>query len=131
MSFREVLEAEFRRRRARNGRYSMRAFARALAIDHSSLSQLLRGKRRLTTRSIRRLGAILRLSSQTIEGYCAEENDRALLGLVGTDLFRANSRWIATVLAIPIDEVNVSLQRLVRTRALVMKSSCTWEVLLG
>jgi transcriptional regulator with XRE-family HTH domain len=131
MSFREVLEGEFRRRCARNPRYSMRAFARALSIDHSSLSQLLRGKRRLTTRSIRRLGAILRLSRQAIETHCAEENDRALLGLVGTDLFRADSRWIATVLAIPVDEVNVSLQRLVRTRALVMKSRRNWEVTIG
>ncbi len=109
----------------------MRAFARALAIDHSSLSQLLRGKRRLTTRTIRRLGALLHLSSHAIECHCADENDRALLGLVGTDLFRADSRWIATVLAIPIDEVNVSLQRLIRTRALVMKSSRNWEVTLG
>lgn len=61
MSFREVLQEELIRRRARNPRYSLRAFARALALDHSSLSQLLRGRRRVTTRAIRRIGAILRL----------------------------------------------------------------------
>jgi len=131
VSFRNVLEVEYRRRSARNPRYSIRAYARALSTDHSSLSQILRGKRRLTTRSIRRFGAILKLARYEIEVLCAEENDQALLAFVGTHRFRADSRWIATVLAIPIDEVNVSLQRLVRTRALVMKSPRRWEVNVG
>lgn len=131
VTFREVLEAELRRRRERNPRYSLRAFARALALDHSSLSQILRGKRRLTGKVIRRLGAVLRMPAREIEGFCSEANDRALVGLIGSPLFRADSRWIATVLGIPIDEVNVSLQRLVRLRAVVMKAQRTWEVLCG
>ena len=128
MAFREILEQELQRRRARNPRYSIRAFARALGTDHSSLSQMLRGRRRLTSRSIRRMGAALRLSAHEIEMHCAEENDTALLHVVGTSLFRADSRWLATVLGIPIDEVNVSLQRLLRFRALNMTAAGHWEV---
>ena len=128
MSFREVLQDELRRRCARNPRYSLRAFARALALDHSSLSQLLRGRRRVTTRAIRRIGATLRLSAHEIEIHCAEENDAALLRVVGTELFRADSRRLASVLGIPIDEVNVSLQRLLRFRALSMTAAGHWEV---
>ena len=131
MAFRDVLEDELRRRTRRNPRYSIRAFARALAVDHSSLAQMLRGKRRMTPRTIRRLGAALRLTAHEIEMHCGEENDRALLEVVGTNLFRADSRWLATVLGIPIDEVNMSLQRLLRLRALHLRSAKHWEVLDG
>lgn len=128
MAFREILEVELARRKARNRRYSIRAFAQALDVDHSTLSQILRGKRRLTTRTIRRLGAALRLSQHEIDMHCAEENDLALLQIVGTDLFRANSRWLATVLGISIDSVNISLQRLLRLRVLRMTTPRAWEV---
>ena len=128
MSFRDLLVAELQRRRANNARYSLRAFAAALALDHSSLSQILRGKRRLTSRAIRRLGATLRVAAPDIENYCSVANDRALVGLIGSPLFRADSRWIATVLGIPIDEVNMSLQRLVRLRMVVMAAPRQWEV---
>jgi plasmid maintenance system antidote protein VapI len=131
VAFREILERELTRRRARNPRYSMRAFAAALAIDHSSLSQILRGKRRLTMRGIRRIGAALRLSPHEIEMHCAEENDVALLQIVGTKRFRADSRWLATILGIPVDAVNVALQRLVRLRVLRMSATDQWEVLRG
>jgi transcriptional regulator with XRE-family HTH domain len=131
VSFREVLQDELRRRCARNPRYSLRAFARALTLDHSSLSQLLRGRRRVTTRAIRRIGATLRLSAREIEMHCAEENDAALLRVVGTELFRADSRRLASVLGITTDEVNVSLQRLLRLGALRMTAADRWEVLDG
>ncbi len=131
MSFREVLQDELHRRCARNPRYSLRAFARALALDHSSLSQLLRGRRRVTTRAIRRIGATLRLFAHEIEMHCAEENDAALLRVVGKELFRADSRRLASVLGITTDEVNVSLQRLLRLGALRMTAADRWEVLDG
>jgi len=47
-SFRLRLQAELARRCAGNPRYSLRAFARRLGVDHSTLSQLLRGRRALT-----------------------------------------------------------------------------------
>ena len=128
VSFREILQDELRRRCARNPRYSLRAFARSLGRDHSSLSQLLRGRRRITTRVIRRIGMLLRLPLHEIELYCAEENDVALARIVGTDLFRADSRRLASVLGISIDEVNVSLQRLLRLGALRMTAADRWEV---
>jgi transcriptional regulator with XRE-family HTH domain len=131
VSFREVLVEELRRRRARNPRYSLRAFASALHVDHSSLSQMLRGKRRLTQRSIRRIGRALRLTAHDVEIYCGEENDAALLQVVGTRLFRADSRHLAAILGIRIDDVNMSLQRLLRLRALRMTAAGEWEVLRG
>jgi transcriptional regulator with XRE-family HTH domain len=131
VSFREVLQHELHARCERNPRYSLRAFARALALDHASLSQLLRGRRRVTTRAIRRIGKALRLSPHEIERHCVEANDAALLRVVGTPLFRADSRRLASVLGITLDEVNVSLQRLLRLGALRMTAAGQWEVLDG
>ena len=85
----------------------------------------------MTTRTIRQLGTALRLEPHEIEMQCAEANDVALAQIVGTSLFRADSRWLATVLGIPIDEVNVSLQRLLRLGALRMAAADRWEVFDG
>ncbi|HWW62311.1 MAG TPA: helix-turn-helix domain-containing protein, partial [Thermoanaerobaculia bacterium] len=74
MSFREILQAEFDRRAARNARYSLRAFARSLGIAHTTLSRFLSGRRRLTSRAIRRIGVALRVD---VEAHCSAENDRA------------------------------------------------------
>ena len=45
MAFRERLQIEFEARRSKNSRYSLRAFAALLGVDHSTLSQILRGSR--------------------------------------------------------------------------------------
>src|SRR4051812_15994259 len=68
-SFRQRLQEELAARCARNARYSLRAFANFLGIDHASLSQLLRGKRTMSEPSIRRLGARIGLIPAEIEHY--------------------------------------------------------------
>ena len=55
-SFRQRLQEELAARCARNARYSLRAFATFLGIDHASLSQLMRGKRAMSEPSMQRLG---------------------------------------------------------------------------
>lgn len=72
-SFRERLQAELARRCADNPQYSLRAFALDLGTDHSSLSQLLRGRRALTAAMIERLGAKLGLDARAIEAFVLRE----------------------------------------------------------
>jgi uncharacterized protein (TIGR02147 family) len=72
-TFREHLRNELARRCAANDRYSLRAFARFLRIDHATLSQVLRGKRAITPAAVRRLAARLDLEATAVEGYCLEE----------------------------------------------------------
>jgi uncharacterized protein (TIGR02147 family) len=159
LPFREVLRAELARRCATNPRYSLRAFAQRLAIDHSSLSQIIRGKRPLSARLIRRLGASLRLGRERIEAFVSEEEQRrapsrqsrladdiarvardarlvmtewrhrAILELTRQEYFRADTRWIAQMLGITADEVNVALQRLLRLGMLEMRSATEWVVM--
>lgn len=51
----EYLQKEFSARRKRNPRYSLRAFAKSLQLDSSTLSKLLRKKRPLTLNLARAL----------------------------------------------------------------------------
>ncbi len=55
IGFREFLRRQLAQRCTDNPQYSLRAFAKSLRTDHSSLSQIMRGKRRLTTETIRAL----------------------------------------------------------------------------
>jgi transcriptional regulator with XRE-family HTH domain len=126
VTFRSVLQSEFDRRRCANPRYSLRAFARFLAVDHATLSQILRGKRRVTARNVKALGRRLKLTSPVIAEHCAIEHEGAVLAAVQRPGFHASSRWIATIAGIPLDEVNVTLQRLLRKRKLTMASRTEW-----
>ncbi len=149
-SFRHFVQAEIAHRCAKNPRYSLRALARTLALDPATLSQLVRGKRRMTPRTIRRIGAALGLPPEEIEAYVRfEETPRgglrtlddlekdfaalveewqhhAILELTTLAEFRPDTRWIARVLDTPADKVNVALQRLTRLGLLKMASSSRW-----
>jgi transcriptional regulator with XRE-family HTH domain len=127
VTFRAVLQSELDRRQAANARYSLRAFARFLAVDHSTLSQILRGKRRVTARKVRALGRKLRLAAPAIDEHCAVAHESAILAAVQRPGFRADSRWLATMAGIPLDDVNVTLQRLLRKRQLTMERR-RWEI---
>jgi predicted enzyme related to lactoylglutathione lyase/transcriptional regulator with XRE-family HTH domain len=141
--FRHYLQAELASRCARNPRYSLRAFARHLGIDGSTLSQILRGRRVLSPAMIRRLSTKLGLADAQLETFLAAEPDRqkqaarqlaaldavrvlsephhlALLELVRLPDFRPDVRWISRVLGIPADTVNVAVARLLRLGLLRM-----------
>src|SRR3954451_4647140 len=127
VTFRVVLHRELVRRRAANRRYSLRSFARDLSVDHSTLSQILRGKRRLTGRNVRAFGRRLKLAHADIDELCALENESAVLSALDRPNFQADSRWVASMVGIPLDEVNVTLQRLLRKRIVTMTARAVWQ----
>jgi transcriptional regulator with XRE-family HTH domain len=126
VTFLIVLRTEFERRRTANPRYSLRSFARDLSVDHSTLSQILRGTRRLTGRNVRALGRRLRLDPTDLAEFCALENESAVLSALDRPAFQADSRWVASQLGIPLDEVNITLQRLLRKRIVTMTARARW-----
>lgn len=121
-----MLAAELERRCARNKRYSLRAYALWLGIHHATLSQILSRKRRLTPRTIRKLGKRLGISAKDIQAACVAVNSSRVLEFVGDAKFRADSRWIATMTGIPVDDVNAALHWLLHTRRVVMLTPTTW-----
>jgi uncharacterized protein (TIGR02147 family) len=154
VDFRHFLQEELARRCARNRHYSLRAFAKFLEMDHSTLSQILRGKRRLMSRTVRRCGMRLGLDEQSVAEFAraaerepefddaglgevrrlasdtaslvAEWQHYAILEMVRLREFRTDSRWIARVLGLQVDEVNVALQRLLRLGLLTMDAPDRW-----
>jgi transcriptional regulator with XRE-family HTH domain len=128
MDFRSTLSAEYNRRRRINARYSLRAFARSLNSHHATLSQILRGQRRATPRVIHQLGPSLGMTIGDIREACLEEHCLAIRRVVTDRRFRADSRWIAMLTGIPLDEVNIALHWLLYRRQLVMSSPQTWTL---
>lgn len=153
--FRALVQTHFEGRRRRNPKYSLRAFARDLGLDHATLSQIIRGRRGLTNAAITRIGERLGLSGEVIEHYLAPERNGArkparaveplhhlsldafqvisdwhhfaLLELLRVDGFRPDSRWIARALGITVDEVNIAISRLTRLGLLEMRDHGEWE----
>ena len=76
-SFRRFLHGELTVRQARNKRYSMRAFANYLGIAPATLSQLMRGTRPMTERTIRKLGFRLALDETAIGSFLERERHLA------------------------------------------------------
>jgi len=136
-TFAAVLRAELTRRCARNSSYSLRAFARALDVDHATLSQILRGKRALTRETILQLGQRLGLEASRLEAFVRDAEavrdgppayspsldastivgdplHHQLLALTHAEDFRGESAFLAQVLDTTPDAVNVVLQRLLR-----------------
>jgi plasmid maintenance system antidote protein VapI len=140
-SFRMHLQQTLGERCARNPRYSLRAFARQLAIDHSTLSQLLRGTRAISASTIVRIGTRLGMDRHVIETFVEQERQypsqhsakeiemqRALLELVTLEIFRPDVGWIARVLGTTADAVNIALAQLLAMGALQMNDRNQWLV---
>jgi hypothetical protein len=70
------------------------------------------------------------LSAAAIAEHCAMEHESAVLATLTRSGFRADSRWVATTAGIPLDEVNLTLQRLLRKRMVTMSSRAVWVRLL-
>jgi hypothetical protein len=159
MRFREKLEIEFHSRRAKNSRYSLRAFAAFLETDHSTLSQVLKRTRPIPLRHIRswahKLGltrdeaalfiaaehvldapvaareAQLRNWTAEALGVLTEPAHFEILRLCRAPGFRPDCRWIAGQSGIPVDEVNIALSRLMRLGLLHARAAGEWRDVTG
>ncbi|RYZ77649.1 MAG: hypothetical protein EOP05_01010 [Proteobacteria bacterium] len=66
-----VLQAELEKRRSRNSRYSMRAFAKYLEMDASALSRVLAGKLDLSLQACSVILKKLEMSTSEIRLFIA------------------------------------------------------------
>ena len=157
--FLEQLAREFEARRESNKRYSLRAFAAFLNTDHSTLSQILRGARRIPTAQLRRWAGKLGMLPEEVAVYVAAQHvpsaqviDRQeqlrhwtgeglaivtdpchwqIVELTRKRGFRGDSRVIAEQVGVSVDRVNVALARLLRLRLLEIRPGGRWKDLLG
>jgi DNA-binding MarR family transcriptional regulator len=138
LRFADCLARELEARRAKNPRYSLRAFAAYLGTDHSTLSQILRQSRRAPARQIRAWARKLSVDAEEAGVWIAVEHGRAdaevlgilterahwqILELIRAPEFRADSRWLAERIGVPADTVNIALSRLLRLGLLEMRGN--------
>lgn len=137
--FRIYLQNELLTRCRRNPNYSLRAFARALRIDGSALSKMLRGKRAITPSTVHRVANQLGLDPETTQRYqaaveaaaanphkkyeyhalsadtfrvIADWYHLAILEMTKVEGFDASPKAVAKSLGITPSEVNIALERL-------------------
>ncbi|MFL6758972.1 helix-turn-helix domain-containing protein [Sphingomonas sp.] len=128
MALPQYLEREFERRRARNPCYSLRAFARDLGCDHSTLSQWIRSKRPLTKEASEQVCAALGARGPDREIIC--EIDTIDLSVVAAirEAETNSSESVARRANATIDEVNQSLFKLMRLGVLRMQGT-DWHLM--
>jgi uncharacterized protein (TIGR02147 family) len=135
MSIRLFLANEFQKRQRRNVRYSLRAFARDLDVSVTALSQALSGIRTLSLRHTKKVLKKLDKTSSLNPRILWEQQDDdfmghklleprelknlqswksfAILNLCRLPRCRAEPRWIATRLGIPLEDVVYLLNLLI------------------
>jgi uncharacterized protein (TIGR02147 family) len=150
-----LLQERLRAAMRRNPRFSLRSFAKQLGIDHSTLSQILRGRRRISARALEAIGRRMGLSEEALRAYADSSRKKtdskklpekirsfhfdldtfqllsdwhhyAILELIQIQGFKTDSRWIAKTLGIAMEDVNIALQRLLRLGLLAMSGRDRW-----
>jgi hypothetical protein len=152
--FQARLKREFEFRKEKNRRFSLRSFATFLGADHSTVSQVLRARRRVTTAQIFGWGKKLGMCAEELEAYVAAEkvdapsvssrqeqlrhwtaealailNERShwqIMQLSHSADAKFDSRWVADQIGASPDEVNLALTRLLRLRLLEIGPSGRW-----
>lgn len=132
MNAAKILSDEFSRRKERNKSYSIRAFARDLQMSPGAASDLLKGKRKLTPRTLARLakatGLPLQVYTSALETAATRAADHrmdikqfelisgwehfAILNLTSVVEFKSDLRWISRRLNLPTTRVKKAIGRL-------------------
>lgn len=149
--FRSLLQHELVTRCQKNPRYSLRSFAKSLQIEPSALSQIINGKRPLTSKMKLRLGSALGLSIHEINKIPLrrEETEEArtwtyqhlsldtfaiisdwyhyaILELTYVQGFKPDALWISKRLGITKSEANIAIERLFRLELLKKNDKGLW-----
>jgi Ni,Fe-hydrogenase I small subunit len=135
--FRLWLQRQFTERCKRNARYSLRAFAKSLDIDASSLSQILGAKRPLSKKAMLSICEKLSATPKDLGSFGLVQSNQnfdddsmqvsvdtfsvmadwyhyALLELTYVSGFKADPKWIAKKLSISVEEAKTATERLKR-----------------
>ena len=145
---------EFQLRRVANSRYSLGAFAAFLEVDHSSLSQIMKGLRSAPSSGIRKWAKKLNMDREEMAAYVAAEQapdamtaetreylrhwTAEAMSVVANPAhwqiprlsriegFQPSCSWISEQIGISIDEVNIALSRLLRLGLIELQRDGKW-----
>lgn len=152
--FRLTIKNEFLKRKKKNPNYSIRSFAKFLNVEHSSLTQIISGKRPLSDKMCQRIGHALGyssikmrtlkktdLNSKSFDRYKKLEDDTfkviadwyyyAILELTYCETFKPSVRWISRVLGVPYTQAAEAVERLKRLNYLEVTPDGRWIDRMG
>ncbi|MES2768870.1 MAG: TIGR02147 family protein [Bdellovibrionota bacterium] len=130
----EILMTEFMNSKTRNSSYSMRAFSRKVGIPQSAISEILGGKRSITSKMALKIMNGLSVTSEQISEVFGSNNSNkpdlykslemttfdvisdwhhfAIISLIETKSFQSRPDWISKRLGISLKAVKDSLNKL-------------------
>ncbi len=129
----EILMTEFMNSKTRNSSYSMRAFSRKVGIPQSAISEILSGKRSITSKMALKIMNGLSVTSEQISevfgnGSAGETEYKslemttfdvisdwhhfAIISLIETKNFQSHPEWISKRLGISLKTAKDSLNKL-------------------
>ncbi len=149
--FREKLREVLIDKTKKNPSFSLRAFAKQLGVESSSLSQIINGKRNLTDKMCERLAPKLNISPNELDRLMGNQNfaakakkiaykklsednfniiadwyHYAILELTYVKGFKGDFKWISNVLGVNIHIVKAAVERLKRVGFLKIEKDGTW-----
>lgn len=135
---RGALEREFATRKKNNGRYSLRAYARYLGVDASTLSKVVNGSRSPSDEFIHTIVKRLDLPITSIKPKTDKDivylSDRefqaisswehfAILDLATLSNFQSDASWISSKIGIKEVDVRLATERLLALGLLVLQNN--------
>jgi len=134
-------------RKINNSQYSIRAFARALHLVPSHLSEILSGKRSVTLKALHKIGAALLLSTEEVSSFQRIEKNQvisnyenikdefdlisewyyfAIISLSEIKDFQSNTDWIADRLGINKTTAKYAVSKLLEKGLLFETKKGEW-----
>lgn len=138
--FRVWLQTEFTRRCRVNSRYSVRAFAKQLDINQSTLTQILNGKRKISKKFIdkvaEKVGSTFHFQTNgqadldfkysvlSVDAFTVISDwyHYAILEFTAVKGFKSDAKWISKKLGITVSETNMAIDRLLRLNMITQKN---------
>jgi uncharacterized protein (TIGR02147 family) len=150
LAIQKILREEFARAKAKNPSYSVRAFAKRLQVSSATISQLLNGKRKASSRLARKVADRLTLGPKDQSALMSLFDEKkkvgdvadrrepleleadqfqliadwhhfAILSLLETENCKSDSAWIARRLGLPQRIVQSGIERLLRLELIVLE----------
>ncbi|MES2770339.1 MAG: TIGR02147 family protein [Bdellovibrionota bacterium] len=134
------LQTEFTRRCRVNSRYSIRAFAKQLDINQSTLTQILNGKRKVSKKFIegleKKIGVKFhfqgngqndldfKYSVLSVDAFTVISDwyHYAILEFTAVKGFKSDAKWISKKLGITVSEANMAIDRMLRLGMILEKN---------
>jgi len=123
----DFLKRELARRKQRNARYWLRAFARDLDCDHSTLSQWMRGTRPMSLDAEDHVFARLDLDPAE-RSRVRELDDDDLRILTAIRNHPTTTQQLSASTGMPVDRANIALSKLLRLKV-VRLNQTNWQIL--